>query len=86
MQHTFDKPAHKLDAIATRYGGQKEVFAAIHEAAQKFQGRPGLVEGWIPVGGSPVWVRGTTVNGEFRIGTFSANIHDTKYPYKGYTP
>jgi hypothetical protein len=79
MTHVFDEPAHNLGQLVTKYGSNDAAFSAVDTAAQQLTGRPGVVTAWIDVGGTPVWVRGTTVNGSFRIGTFSGNTANPKY-------
>ena len=80
--HVFKNPEHLLRDFVLRYGNESAAFAAIDRAAQQLAGTPGVViTRWIQVEGTPIWVRGNTVNGRFRISTFSANVHNTKYPY-----
>jgi hypothetical protein len=83
LTHIFDDPTHNLGQLATQYGSSESAFAAVDAAAQQLAGRPGVVTQWIDVRGTPVWVRGTTVNGEFRIRTFSGNTANPKYPLPG---
>ena len=78
--HIFDEAEHNLGQLTRRYGSNEAAFAAVDHAAQRLAGRPGVVTQWIDVGGTPVWVRGITVNGSFRIGTFSGNTLNSKYP------
>lgn len=80
MTHIFDDPTHDLGSLVTQYGSNEAAFAAVDAAAQQLAGQPGVVTKWIYVGGTPVWVRGVTVNGSFRIGTFSGNTANPKYP------
>ena len=80
--HVFKNPEHLLRDFVLRYGNESAAFAAIDRAAQQLAGTPGVViTRWIQVEGTPIWVRGNTVNGRFRISTFSANVDNTKYPY-----
>nr|WP_314710866.1 hypothetical protein [uncultured Comamonas sp.] len=80
MIHVFDDFSHNLGPLVTKYGSNEAAFSAVHTAAQKMVGQPGVVTAWIDVGGNPVWVRGMTVNGSFRIGSFSGNTMNPKYP------
>ena len=80
MIHIFDDFSHNLGPLVTKYGSNEAAFSAVHTAAQKMAGQPGVVTAWIDVGGNPVWVRGMTVNGSFRIGSFSGNTMNSKYP------
>ena len=80
--HVFKNPEHLLRDFVLRYGNESAAFAAIDRAAQQLAGTPGVViTRWIQVEGTPIWVRGNTVNGRFRISTFSANVDNTKYQY-----
>ncbi|MCC4604438.1 hemagglutinin repeat-containing protein [Xanthomonas campestris] len=83
FSHIFDSPVHKLSGLLSKYGDRASAFLAVDNAAQKLSGRTGVVSEWITVGGQPVWVRGTVVNGRFRIGSFSADTANTKYPFTG---
>ena len=80
MIHIFDDSSHKLGPLVAKYGSNEAAFSAVHTAAQKMAGQPGVVTAWIDVGGNPVWIRGMTVNGSFRIGSFSGNTMNSKYP------
>lgn len=80
LTHIFDDPTHDLGQLVNQYGSNNAAFEAVDSAAQQLAGRPGVVTEWINVGGTPVWVRGMTVNGSFRIGTFSGNTANPKYP------
>ncbi len=82
MVHLFENPAHSLEPIVAKFGSPEQALEAVHEAAQQFVGKPGaIVTTWMDVGGTPVWVRGTTVDGVFRIGTLSGDVNNSKYPY-----
>lgn len=80
MIHVFDDFSHNRGPLVTKYGSNEAAFSAVHTAAQKMVGQPGVVTAWIDVGGNTVWVRGMTVNGSFRIGSFSGNTMNPKYP------
>jgi filamentous hemagglutinin len=83
LVHVFDEPSHDLGALVEQYGSSEDAFSAVDRAAQQLAGQPGVVTTWLNVGGVPVWVRGTTVNGSFRIGTLSGDTANPKYPFTG---
>jgi hypothetical protein len=67
LRHVF-VPRHNLSPLVTQFGSERAAFAAIHRASQTLAGR-GQVTATVNVGGTAVTVRGTTVNGVFRVGS-----------------
>jgi hypothetical protein len=73
LHHVFDNPAHKLDSLVAKYGGDRSAtMTAIWETTQKEmtrRGVTGVFEETVNVGGTMVTVRGRVVDGIVRIGT-----------------
>lgn len=68
LSHVF-RPKHNLGPLVGKYGSEEAAFAAIHRSAQSLATRQGVVTATIDVGGTQVVVRGTSVNGVFRVGS-----------------
>jgi hypothetical protein len=77
LNHIFGKAGHNLDDVVKAAGSREAAFRAMEYAAQgAFKAgklaatkAPGVFQGPIKVGGVPVIVRGTVVDGSFKIGS-----------------
>jgi hypothetical protein len=78
--HLFKEPKHEFDELLKKFGGDeldaaKAIIDEVQNLVQKQGKKDGLINVIVEIRGIKVQANGTVIDGQFRLGTASANMN-----------